>query len=135
MLQIPSGFRCAATSPDDSNPWLKVDLGRPVNIVSVNFTLASDAHDGAAVVPNIEVRMGNASGARDNALCEWVGRIQLVSRRQRNFVFDSCNGVGRDRLSFSLSLSTVVRLGRKTGEGLHFTWDKSVDSSLYLIQF
>ena len=96
---ISLGFKCAATSPDDANPWLKVDLGRPINIVSVNFTLASDTHDAAAVVPNIEVRMGNGSGARENALCEWVGRIQLVSRRQRNFVFESCNGVGRDRLS------------------------------------
>lgn len=67
-----------------------------MNIVSVNFTLTSDTDDGAAVVPNIEVRMGNGSGARENALCEWVGRIQLVSRRQRNFVFESCNGVGRD---------------------------------------
>ena len=73
-----------------------VDLGRPIDIVSVHFALASDAHDGAAVVPNIEVRMGNGSGARENALCEWVGRIQLVSRRQRNFKFESCNGVGRD---------------------------------------
>ena len=73
-----------------------VDLGRPIDIVSVHFTLASDAHDGAAVVPNIEVRMGNGSGARENALCEWVGRIQLVSRRQRNFKFESCNGVGRE---------------------------------------
>ena len=95
-LLISLGFKCAATSPDDSNPWLKVDLGRPMSIVSVNFTLASDTHEGAAVVPNIEVRMGNGSGARENALCEWVGRIQLVSRRQRNFVFESCNGVGRD---------------------------------------
>ena len=40
--------------------------------------------------------MGNGSGARENALCEWIGRIQLERRRQRNFVFESCNGVARE---------------------------------------
>lgn len=93
------GFQCASTNPRDDNPWLSVDLGRPIRIVSLNLTLASDSDN---MVSNLEIRVGNGSGARDNALCKWFGKTVLVRRKQRNFVFNDCNGVGR-----FVSLSSV----------------------------
>ncbi len=80
-----------------------MDLGRPVKIVGLNITLASDV---AAVVPNLEVRLGNSSGPRENPLCKWFGRTVLVRRRRRNFVLGGedgeCGGVAR-----FVSLSSV----------------------------